>query len=530
MLKRFTWTVRRRLRFMLLVSAVTVITVGGFALSGIVRLDSAADDQAKLGQAVGLITALQAHSVQLSNDAYQAATLGNPASAATMFQDDQASLASTMEQLVALDLGDTVDLDPEETEAFKAAFSTYAERVGSVIEMAQTNQSGAKGMIGQIQSMGDQLGTSVTEAVEMMNAAAADIEDEREALVTQVLWSTILVGVVGLVAMTVFALRISSSITRPLGASVSVLKAFADGDLSQRVEETSSAELGELEQALNRSIGAFDGIVGSVVSSADAVAKASEDLSTSSQQIAAGAQETAVQAGVVAGAADEVSRNVHTVAAGAEEMGASIREIAASANDAARVASEAVGIVETTNVSVAKLGTSSQEIGNVVKVITSIAEQTNLLALNATIEAARAGEAGKGFAVVANEVKELAQETARATEDIARRVEAIQADTTGAVDAIEQISTIIGSINDYQLTIASAVEEQTATTNEMSRNVADASDGAGQIATNINGVATAADTTTQAVDQTRAAIDELAVMARTLRGEVSRFSREKVDG
>src|SRR6478735_1231803 len=211
MLKRFTWTVRRRLRLMLLISAVTVITVGGFALSGIVRLDSAADDQAKLGRAVALITQLEASSVELSNDAYQAATLGNPSSAATMFQDDQAALVGTMEQLVALDLGDTVALDAQETEAFKAAFSTYAERVGSVIEMAQTNQSGAKGSIGQVQSMGDQLGTSVTEAVEMMNEAAADIEDEREALVTQVLWSTILVGVLGLVAMTVFALRISSS-------------------------------------------------------------------------------------------------------------------------------------------------------------------------------------------------------------------------------------------------------------------------------------------------------------------------------
>jgi methyl-accepting chemotaxis protein len=183
-----------------------------------------------------------------------------------------------------------------------------------------------------------------------------------------------------------------------------------------------------------------------------------------------------------------------------------------------------VSEAEATTATVTKLGESSREIGNVIKVITSIAEQTNLLALNATIEAARAGEAGKGFAVVANEVKELAQETAKATEDIARRVEAIQGDTTSAVDAIGRISEVIGSINDYQLTIASAVEEQTATTNEMSRSVQEAAGGSTEIATNITGVSTAASSTTQALGQTRQAVDELSRMASDLRTTVARFT------
>ena len=196
-----------------------------------------------------------------------------------------------------------------------------------------------------------------------------------------------------------------------------------------------------------------------------------------------------------------MSKNVTTVSTGTEEMGASIKEIAKSANEAAKVATSAVKVAERTNATVAKLGETSAEIGNVIKVITSIAQQTNLLALNATIEAARAGEAGKGFAVVANEVKELAKQTAKATEDISRKIEAIQGDTKGAVEAIAQIGKIINQINDIQNTIASAVEEQTATTGEISRNVSEAARGSNEIAQNITGVAQAARSTTRGGQQ-----------------------------
>jgi methyl-accepting chemotaxis protein len=170
-----------------------------------------------------------------------------------------------------------------------------------------------------------------------------------------------------------------------------------------------------------------------------------------------------------------------------------------------------------------KLGASSAEIGNVIKTITAIAEQTNLLALNATIEAARAGELGKGFAVVASEVKDLAQETARATEDISKRVEAIQADTGGAVTAIEQISHVIAQISDFQTTIASAVEEQTATTAEMNRSVAEAATGSNEIAQNITGVAEAARLTSEGVTQTQQATTELARMSADLTALVGNF-------
>jgi methyl-accepting chemotaxis protein len=191
--------------------------------------------------------------------------------------------------------------------------------------------------------------------------------------------------------------------------------------------------------------------------------------------------------------------------------------------EAAKVANGAVHVAETTNATITKLGESSQEIGNVIKLITSIAQQTNLLALNATIEAARAGEAGKGFAVVANEVKELAKETTKATEDISQKIAAIQGDTQGAVAAIKQISSVINQINDISNTIASAVEEQTATTNEINRNIAEAAKGSTEIAQNITGVAQAAQSTSGGATQTQSASGELSKMASELQMLVSHF-------
>jgi methyl-accepting chemotaxis protein len=334
---------------------------------------------------------------------------------------------------------------------------------------------------------------------------------------------SIIMLIVGCLLALGLGFLVARQIMRSLTKVKDVCDGLAAGDLTGTTGLTSRDEPGQMGRSLDTAMIRLRETVSTINGSATSLASASEQMSGIATQIAATAEETTVQAQSVSAAAEQVSRSVGTVSAGGEEMGASIREISQNATEAARVAAEAVQITSTTSTTMNKLGESSVEIGNVIKVITSIAEQTNLLALNATIEAARAGELGKGFAVVASEVKDLAQETARATEDIAKRVAAIQADTTGAVTAIEEISNVIARISDFQTTIASAVEEQTATTGEMNRSVTEAATGTNEIAENINGVAEAARLTSEGVGQTQQATADLARMSTELTALVANF-------
>ena len=302
-------------------------------------------------------------------------------------------------------------------------------------------------------------------------------------------------------------------------------KAAADGRVGARADASKhQGDYRKIIEGVNQTLDAIVEPLKVTAQNATTLASSSEELTAVSQQMAGNAEETATQANVVSAASEQVSKNVSSVASASEEMQSSIREIAKNANESARVAKNAVSVAQSTNVTVKKLGESSQEIGNVIKVITSIAQQTNLLALNATIEAARAGEAGKGFAVVANEVKELAKQTAKATEDIGQKIEAIQGDTKGAVQAIEEIGTIINQINDISNSIASAVEEQTVTTNEIGRSVTEAAKGVNDIARNIGGVAVAAKNTTQGATDTQKASAELSQMAARLQTVVAKFT------
>lgn len=351
------------------------------------------------------------------------------------------------------------------------------------------------------------------------DAALRDADNDYHG--ARVLVLTVLV--IGLILAVLVALLMASGVIRPLRQFSDVLNAVADGDLTRDSGISSRNEFGEMGGALARATAQMRGAVGALAGGGEALAARAAELQSAAQNMASGADRTAGDVHQIGDAVVEVNNRVGAVATGAEEMGAAIREIAVNAAEAASVAQEAVGASDTAEQLMTRLGRSSAEIGDVVKVITMIAEQTNLLALNATIEAARAGESGKGFAVVAGEVKDLAQETTKATENISQRVSAIQTDTGTAVDAISKIAGIIGRINEFQTTIASAVEQQSAVTGGMAADLSAAAVGAELIGDGIKQVTGVADDNRQAAHATASAAADLTQLSDNLQGMVRSF-------
>jgi methyl-accepting chemotaxis protein len=333
----------------------------------------------------------------------------------------------------------------------------------------------------------------------------------------------VVIGVAFLLSI-LLGLVLTRSVTRPIGRMVALLDRVAKRDLSRRVEVTNHDEVGTMAVALNLSLEQMASTLRLISESSRLLASASEELSSMSTRMEGAAELTTAESSAVAAAAEEVSRSVDTVAAASEEMSASIREISANATRATRVAATAVDAAHDATATVARLSASSAEIGGVLDAITAIAEQTNLLALNATIEAARAGEAGKGFAVVASEVKDLSQSTSRATEDVSARIAALQADAEAAVAAIARITEVIGEIDETQATIASAVEQQSATTAEIGSNVNDTALASTQIARGISTVASTASDTADGARGTNEAAGDLAKLAGELDALVREFS------
>ena len=436
----------------------------------------------------------------------------------------------------------------------------YDPSGAAMVESMQTN---AENYLARFEEVVESVSSQRKALAEMVTAEesgiarAKDAQETQAAMMASTQRDTVVLIVAGagiaLLIGALFAFFIARGISVPVGAMTRAMRRLADGDLETEVPARDRRdEIGEMAAAVqvfkdhavrNREMEAeqvarerrveeekrammrrmadeFESSVGLVV---DQVSSASSELLSSAETMSATAEQTARQSTAVAAASEEASANVQTVATAAEQLSSSISEIGRQVAESSRIATDAVRQAQDTNGKVMGLADSASKIGEVVSLITDIAEQTNLLALNATIEAARAGDAGKGFAVVASEVKNLANQTAKATEEIAAQITGVQGSTQEAVAAIEAITKTIEEVDAIASTIAAAVEEQAAATREIARNVEQASAGTQEVSSNIVGVTTAADQTGSEASRIREASEHLSVQSGSLRSEVEKF-------
>ncbi len=400
----------------------------------------------------------------------------------------------------------------------------YASQARDVARLAgQGNVPGTERALAGLRTRWDDLApvaARVSERLEAAGAAAAAGMDRAAATGTLL---TLLISGIAILALLVAARATRRAILVPLDESVRVMHAIAGGDLEARVSHERDDELGQLARAVNRAVASLGEALARIAGNAVAVGNAAEELASVSGELQSSAKQTSEQMALASGAGEETNTSVRLVASSAQQVGAGIRSVAHNAQEAAGVAATAVRVAGEANGTIRRLDESSEQIDQVVRAINAIAEQTNILALNAEIEAARAGDAGRGFAVVANEVKELARETGRATEDIGRRVGAIRDDSRAAVAAISEIGTIITQISSTQSAIAASVQEQSAATAEITRNMGEAARGTDEIAATVSSVARATESTSAAALETQRAASELAMMAVELQRTVAQF-------
>ncbi|MEO5988898.1 MAG: methyl-accepting chemotaxis protein [Candidatus Eisenbacteria bacterium] len=519
-----TWTIRRRLVGLGALGAMLILLTGLAGWLGVVANSRASRDTERV------VRATRSHlETDLMHDALYADVLG--CTRATSMMEREAALTALrehvgryrrhVEELEALQLSPVPQRALAEV---RPALDRYVAEAEDVATLVERGDHDAAALRAHPLAMGYRQLEPRTEAVSNALAGeAARVHKRAEALGRAALAFVLIVTLFAALALLLTARAIVAGIVRPLEQAVQVMDAIAQGDLDTRLTHQADDELGRMSQSINRAVESLSLTLAGITRNAYTVGSASEELATVSQQMFANANETSTQTSVVSSAAEQVNANVRLVATSAQQVGASIREVAQNAQEAAQVARTAVRVADQAEATVQKLGASSGQIESVIKVISSIAEQTNILALNAEIEAARAGEAGRGFAVVANEVKDLAKETARATETIGQRIDAIQADSREAVATIAEIVAIINRISLTQGAIASAVEEQSAATAEITRNMGEAARGTAEIANTIGAVARATGGTSSGARETQKAANELAMMATELQRLVNRF-------
>jgi methyl-accepting chemotaxis protein len=530
---RLRFTIKSQLFGMAATALLFVAGASATGYWGVTSLSKATFDVAAIGGAI------QSHT---KAGVYNDSTRAGISQVFTMKGDDQQSAADDLRQHfkllqdqiasareLARDAPSRATLDDE-----KKLSVQYAQLGNQLIDAIMHKPGDAPSLLAPYLDLYKELQGKIEETDDRLAKSAEDAQLSAKITTDRARNGIFLICGASFLIMLFGSLAIVRFISQSLNLLIKMIQDIAkgEGDVTKRLETAGnfgSNELGEVSRLFNIFMDKLQGILRGVVSQTHKLTAATEQLLEASELITSNSGETAVQSDSASRATLQVTQNLNSLSTGAGEMTSTIQSIALNAQEAAKVASSAVFAADAANQSITKLGQSGAEIGAVIKVITSIAEQTNLLALNATIESARAGEAGKGFAVVANEVKELSKQTAHATEDIGRKIVAIQTDTVASMATIQKVSDVINHINEISASIAAAVEEQGATTTEMTRNVTEAASGAGEISSNISGVARAANGTLSRAKETQKAAQELTTIAMDLANLMRQFKIERAE-